>query len=123
MTEGSAGDWANAQADLFIIGNVGTWAQFKQRMINTFNDQQERATALAEIHALQQGKEEATIFFTNFEDLTSRAGINGPQHEEILTNYLETCLHPGIINHMYTQELPVGYAAWKARAVQIDGLF
>jgi hypothetical protein len=102
MTEGSAGDWANTQADLFIVGNAGTWEQFEARMVTTFDDQQERATAMAEIRALHQGKDEATVFFTRFEDLASKAEINGPQHEDVLTNYLEFGLHPAIIDRMYS---------------------
>jgi hypothetical protein len=93
-------------------------------MNDIFDDPQDVHMALAELHRLKQNKLPATEFFTKFEGLMHCASLNEVHHSEVLIGILELNLNRPLVDHIYSNDvLPVGYMAWKRKAMDINQLY
>ena len=109
-----------------VITITSTFADFLVTLRNAFEDPNSEQKALAEFRTFTQGNQTAEEFFARFEIIRVKAKLVAPAvapdvYDKILIDRLHDALIPKVVmGVMRSSPKPVGYAAWKAQAIEID---
>ena len=122
---GRAETWkVQYQADHTDPAGTITWptlAAFTADLVNTFEDPNLAEKSYRKFEELRQGTMTADEFFSHFDILRSRAGLTGPAVDVVLVNQLRRALNGRVImGVMRSSPVPTTYAAWRAKAIEID---
>ena len=110
-----------------IIGSSlprwGTFADFRQKCEEAFQDTNKKTNAENQLTLLRQGSRTAEEFFQEFDLLAFAAGYTDTHHDDVLVRLLHKAIHDKVIDLVYSQPtLPANYQAWKTQILAIDGL-
>lgn len=112
--------WKQALIDVNLENGswlFGTMDRFWQELDSVFIDQNRRHTAQVQLEALKMGNN-AQDFFTEFEQLTTRAGFD--RDDEYVLNILQRNVTERYIASIYASDrLPATYDEWKTRVLQL----
>ena len=101
----------------------GTFADFRQKCEEAFQDTNKKANAENQLMLLRQGSKTAEEFFQEFDLLAFAAGYTDTHHDNVLIRLLHKAIHDKVIDLVYSQTtLPTNYQAWKAQILAINGL-
>jgi len=125
MKEGTAALWADDFIDRALAGDTwGTWADFKDILIQAFYDVNEARKALDRMDALAQGTGPASEYFLRLEQLATAAAIDIDQAGPEMLNRVERGLSPALVDKIYQGEyVPGTYRDYKERAMRLDDLW
>ena len=122
MKEGTAALWTDDFIDQALANdNWGTWADFKEMLIQVFYDVNEARKALDRMDALAQETGPVFKFFLRLEQLATAAAIDIDQVGPEMLNQVERDLSQALVDKIYQGEsVPGTYREYKERAMLDD---
>ena len=125
MKEGTTALWADDYIDRALADdNWGTWADFKEMLVQVFYDINEARKALDRMDALVQGMGLASEYFLRLEQLAMAAAIDIDQAGPEMLNRVERGLSQAPVDKIYQGEnVPGTYREYKEKAMRLDDLW